>query len=105
MHLLRVAVGFCGFTSMVFAVTHMDLALFTTIGFTRILFVILLALLFLGETLNVKRAVATVVGFSGVVITMQSGGEGGIDTWVLVALGSAFFAAAVSTTVKNLTRT
>lgn len=105
MHLLRVAVGFCGFTSMVFAVTHMDLALFTTIGFTRILFVILLALLFLGETLNVKRAVATVVGFSGVVITMQPGGEGGIDTWVLVALGSAFFAAAVSTTVKNLTRT
>ncbi|MCA8928529.1 MAG: DMT family transporter [Alphaproteobacteria bacterium] len=104
-HLLRAVVGFCGFTSMVFAVTHLDLALFTTLGFTRILFIILLALLFLGETLNIRRAAATVVGFLGVVITMQPGANGGIDHWVLVALGSALFAAGVSTTIKTLTRT
>ncbi len=105
MHLLRVVVGFCGFTTMIFAITNLDLALFTTIGFTRILFVILLALLFLGERLNVKRAAATVIGFAGVVITMQPGGEGGFDLWVVVALGAAFFSGAVSITVKNLTRT
>ncbi len=105
LHLLRAIVGFCGFTSMVFAVTHLDLALFTTLGFTRILFVILLALMFLGEKLNVKRAIATLAGFSGVIITMQPGAEGGFDPWILVALGSAFFASAVSTSIKHLTRT
>jgi drug/metabolite transporter (DMT)-like permease len=64
-----------------------------------------LALLFLGEKLNVRRALATVVGFAGVVITMRPGGEDGFDPWILVALGSALFAAGVSTTIKNLTRT
>ena len=105
MHLIRAAVGFCGFTSMVFAVTHLDLALFTTMGFTRILFVILLAIIFLGEKLNVKRAIATVVGFTGVVITTQPGGEGAINPWIFVSLGSAMFAAGVSISIKNLTRT
>lgn len=105
MHALRAVTGFCGFTSMVFAVTHLNLALFTTLGFTRILFVILLALLFLGESLNLRRALATLAGFLGVVITMQPGAGGGFDPWVLVALGSALFAAGVSTCIKNLTRT
>lgn len=105
MHLVRALVGFCGFTSMVFAVTHLDLALFTTLGFTRILFVILLAILFLGERLNLKRAIATLVGFLGVMITTQPGGQGDFDPWVLVALGSALFAAGVSISIKNLTRT
>lgn len=105
LHLLRAVVGFCGFTSMVFAVTNLNLALFTTLGFTRILFVILLALMFLGEKLNVKRAAATLAGFLGVVITMQPGAGEGFDPWILVALGSALFAAGVSTTIKHLTRT
>lgn len=105
MHLIRAFVGFCGFTSMVFAVTHLDLALFTTMGFTRILFVILLAIVFLGEKLNVKRAVATLIGFAGVVITTQPGGEAGFNPWIFVSLGSAMFAAGVAISIKNLTRT
>lgn len=105
MHLIRAIVGFCGFTSMIFAVTNLDLALFTTMGFTRILFVILLAIVFLGEKLNVKRAVATVVGFSGVIITTQPGADAGFNPWIFVSLGSALFAAGVSISIKNLTRT
>lgn len=105
MHLIRAVVGFCGFTSMVFAVTHLDLALFTTMGFTRILFVILLAIVFLGEKLNVRRAAATLAGFTGVVITMQPGGEAGFNPWIFMSLGSAMFAAGVSISIKNLTRT
>ncbi len=105
MHLVRAVVGFCGFTSMVFAVTHLDLALFTTMGFTRILFVILLAILFLGEKLNVKRALATLVGFTGVIITTEPGGDAGFNPWIFISLGSAMFAAGVSISIKNLTRT
>lgn len=105
MHLVRAMTGFCGFTSMVFAATHLDLALFTTMGFTRILFVILLAILFLGEKLNVRRAIATVVGFSGVILTMQPGGDAGFNPWIFVSLFSALFAAGVSISIKNLTRT
>jgi len=105
LHFLRVVLGFCGITTLVFAITHLELALVTTLGFTRTLFVIVLALVFLDETLNVRRATATVAGFLGVVICMEPGGGDGFDPWVLVALASAFFAASVSTTIKHLTRT
>jgi drug/metabolite transporter (DMT)-like permease len=104
-HILRSVFGFGGIVSLVFAVTHLELALATTLGFTRTLFVIVLALMFLGERLNAKRAIATIVGFCGVVICTQPGSGGEVSLWVLVGLSAAVFAAAVSTTIKNLTRT
>ena len=104
-HILRSIFGFGGIVSLVFAVTHLNLALATTMGFTRTLFVIVLAMIFLGERLNLKRAIATIVGFCGVVICMQPGSGGQTSLWVLVGLSAAVFAAAVSTTIKDLTRT
>jgi drug/metabolite transporter (DMT)-like permease len=104
-HVMRSVFGFGGIVSLVFAVTHLNLALATTLGFTRTLFVIVLALIFLGERLNVKRTIATLVGFGGVVLCMQPGDGGTTSIWVLVGVSAAVFAAAVSTTVKNLTRT
>jgi drug/metabolite transporter (DMT)-like permease len=104
-HILRSVFGFCGIITFVFALTHLNLALATTLGFTRTLFVIILALVFLGEPLNLKRALATLVGFCGVVICTQPGGSGEFNEWILVGLAAAVFAAAVSTTIKNLTRT
>lgn len=104
-HVMRSMFGFCGIISLVFAVTHLDLALATTLGFTRTLFVILLAVIFLGERLNLKRTIATLVGFGGVVFCMQPGDGAITSIWVLVGVAAAIFAAAVSTTVKNLTRT
>ena len=36
---------------------------------------------------------------------MEPGSEGGFDPWILIALAAALFAASVSTTIKDLTRT
>ena len=105
MHALRVCLGFCGIVTMITSIQHLDLALVTTLGFTRTLFVIVLALLFLGEKLHRRRAIATVVGFLGVVICMQPGGSDGFDPWIFMGLAAALFAASVSTAIKDLTRT
>jgi drug/metabolite transporter (DMT)-like permease len=104
-HIMRSVFGFGGIITLTFALTHLNLALATTLGFTRSLFIIVLALIFLGERLNVKRGLATLVGFGGVIICMQPGSAGAFNVWILVGLAAALFAAAVSTTVKNLTRT
>jgi drug/metabolite transporter (DMT)-like permease len=76
----------------------------TTLGFTRTLFMIALAVLFLGEVVRWRRTLATVVGFAGVVVCIQPGALG-FDPWTLVGAVSALFAAGVTTMIKRLTTT
>lgn len=104
LHLLRGTIGFCGVLSLFVAVTHLNLALVTTLGFTRILFVIILAAFFLGEVIRWRRTTATLIGFAGVLICLRPGSEA-FDPYTLVGLAAALFAALVSTTVKHMTRT
>ncbi|MEM7252864.1 MAG: DMT family transporter [Pseudomonadota bacterium] len=101
-HILRSVFGLCGVTTMMWSIAHLDLALATTLGFTRALFMILLAVLFLGEVIRWRRSLATLVGFGGVVLCMQPI-NAGIDPWILVGLVAALFAAGVTTMVKRLT--
>jgi drug/metabolite transporter (DMT)-like permease len=103
-HLFRALLGTGGMVCFFYAVTHLDLALATTLGFTRTLFVILLALLFLGERIRWRRTVATGVGFLGVIICVQPGAED-FDEWTLSALAFALCGAGVTIMVKRLTRT
>lgn len=103
-HFFRSVLGMGGLVSFFFAVTHLDLALATTLGFTRALFVILLALLFLREKVRWRRSLATAVGFLGVVICVQPGADT-FNPWTLVALAFALFGAGVTTMVKRLTST
>lgn len=103
-HLIRSLLGFGGITALVIALQHLDLALVTTLGFTRTLFVIVLAVLLLGETVRWRRWTATAVGFGGVVICLQPGTEA-FDPWMLVPLGMALCTAGVNVTIKRLTST
>lgn len=59
LHLLRSTFGLFGIVSMFFALKHLDLALVTTLGFARILFMIVCAALFLSETVRWRRSLAT----------------------------------------------
>ena len=102
-HLVRSAMGMGGIICLFFALQHLDLALATTLGFTRTLFIIVLAVEFLGEVIRWRRTAATVVGFAGVIICVQPGVQ--FDSWTLVGLGAALFSAGVTTTVKRLTTT
>lgn len=76
LHLLRL-VGATG--SIVFgyyALTHLPLATATLLSFTRPLFMILLAVIFLREVVRWRRGLATVVGFCGVSLVLGPTGIG-----------------------------
>ncbi|MDE0781139.1 MAG: DMT family transporter [Alphaproteobacteria bacterium] len=103
-HVLRSLLGICGITAMMLALAHLDLTLATTLGFTRTLFMILLALLFLGEVIRWRRTLATGIGFLGVVLCIQPGATG-FDPWTIVGVVAALFAAGVTTMIKRLTST
>jgi drug/metabolite transporter (DMT)-like permease len=103
-HITRSLLGMCGMTCFFMAITHLELALATTLGFTRILFLIVLALMFLGERIRWRRTIATLVGFCGVLICIEPG-AGTFDPWTIAGLAGALFAAGVTITVKRLTRT
>lgn len=104
MHLLRALVGvsgmFCGF----YAVTYLPLATATAITFTKPLFLIVLAVLFLGEEVRWRRWTATAVGFIGVLIVARPGSEA-FSPAMLVALLGSFLIADVAVLVKKLSAT
>ncbi|MFT5116228.1 MAG: drug/metabolite transporter (DMT)-like permease [Parasphingorhabdus sp.] len=103
-HLLRGALGGCSFISFFLAIIHLDLTLATTLGFSRSLFVIIFAIVFLGEIVGWRRSLATIVGFAGVVVCLNPGTDS-FNPWMFSALLFAFFAALAMITVKSLTRT
>jgi drug/metabolite transporter (DMT)-like permease len=103
-HLLRNVIGMSAVVSFYYALAHLELALVTTLSFTRTLFVILLAVAFLGERVRWRRTVATLAGFAGVVVCVQPGSTA-FDPWTLVALTGALGTAGVSTAIKRLTTT
>lgn len=103
-HVLRSLIGICGIATMMLSLAHLDLTLATTLGFTRTLFMILLAVLFLGEVVRWRRTMATCIGFLGVVLCVQPGATG-LDPWTIVGVVAALFAAGVTTMIKRLTST
>ncbi len=103
-HISRSLLGMGGMTCFFMAITHLEMALATTLGFTRILFLIVLALIFLGERVRWRRTLATLVGFAGVLICINPGADT-FDPWTLAGLAGAVFAAGVTIMVKRLTRT
>ena len=103
LHLLRGLGGglavLCGF----YAVMHLSFADAVAISYARMLFVIPLAVLFLGEQVRVRRWTATGVGLIGVLVMLRPTGEIELATWV--ALLGALLVAGVSIMVKRLSET
>ena len=98
--------AFFGATSLlcgVYAIHKLLLADATVLLFTIPLWSILLAALVLGERIRIRRSLATVIGFAGVVLIVQP--QGGVEPAALVALLGAILASCAITTMKNLTRT
>lgn len=102
-HLIR---GLSGGTAMLcgyYALTKLPLAEVTALSFTTPLFIILLAVLILGERVRWRRSLATLVGFLGVLIMLRPG-VAAFDPAALVALVMAFGVALAGTLVKRLPR-
>lgn len=103
LHLLRGLGGglavLCGFYSLM----HLSFADAVSISYARMLFVIPLAVLFLGERVRVRRWTATAVGFVGVLVMLRPTGEVSFAAWI--ALLGALLVAGVSIMVKRLAET
>ncbi|MDX1540786.1 MAG: DMT family transporter [Geminicoccaceae bacterium] len=104
---LHVSRGLLGATGMLcgfYAITHLSLAEATAIGFTKPLFMVVLAALILGEVVRARRWTATAIGFIGVLVMARPIGAS-VEVAALVALIGAFAAATVSLLIKRLSAT
>ncbi len=103
LHVLRGIAGtsamLCGF----YAFTYLPLADATAISFARALFLVPLALMFLGETVGINRWAATLIGFAGVLLVLRPSGT--TDPTAFVAVAHAVFVALAVICVKLLSRT
>jgi drug/metabolite transporter (DMT)-like permease len=89
LHFVRAIIASIGQAGMFYAVIHLQLADATAMTFTRPLFLTILAIFILKETVGIHRWSATVVGFIGVIVMMRPfGGE--IDSAWGIALFTAF---------------
>ncbi len=104
MHFIRGAVGTLGNVFLFYAITHMAIADAVSIQFSRPLFMIVVAAMFLGEVAGLRRAVITVIGFTGILIIARPFGDG-FQPVALVAACGAMTATLVALTVKMLSRT
>lgn len=90
----------CGF----WAIVHLPLAKAVTISYSTPLFVTILAVLFLGEVVRLRRWTAVALGFIGVLVIMRPGADG-FDANTFVALAAAVLSAVVAISIKVLSRT
>jgi drug/metabolite transporter (DMT)-like permease len=104
MHFLRGATGAAGNACFFWTITHLLLADAMALQFSRPLFLIPLALLFLGETTNWRRSLVTVIGFVGIVLYARPF-TAGFEPGAFVGAAGAFFGALVVTCIKRLQTT
>lgn len=89
LHFVRMTCAVVGMSSGFYAMTHLELATAISLSFTRPLFMVILAIIFLHELVRWRRGLATVIGFIGVLIMVQPGSmefEPAIYSGLLAAL-------------------
>lgn len=101
MHLLRTSFGTASMFGVFYAVTHLPLADATAILFSSPLFATIFAAIILREAVGWRRAIATIVGFCGVLVMMRPGGET-IHLASFVALGAALLTGALAIIIRRL---
>lgn len=104
LHAARGFLGVLGNLCFFYALINIPFADTITIQFSRPLFMILIAGMFLHETITAKRSLVTIVGFGGVLLITRPFGVG-FDPWTLTALGGTCFGTLVVLTIKVLSRT
>lgn len=102
---LRSLLATIGMILLLYSYEAMPMAEANALSFTRPLWVVLLAVLFLRETIGPSRIAAVLMGFVGVVVIMRPWGADAAIGWPHVAaLFSALCLAGTITGVKSLTK-
>ena len=104
MHLLRGATGAAGNACFFWTVTHLLLADAMALQFSRPLFLIPLALIFLGEVAGWRRSIVAVVGFIGILIYARPFTDG-FEPGAFVGAAGALFGGLVVICIKRLQTT
>ena len=102
LHILRSALNAGGMLLFFLSLSLAPLATVSAIGFASPLFAALLAILFLGEKVGIRRWAGLIIGFIGTVVILRPG-AGVIDTGALVALASSLLWAGAMVVIKRLT--
>ena len=103
-HLIRGIFGTLGNLCFFWTVTHMLLADAVALQFSRPLFMLPLAVLFLGESPDLRRSLIVLVGFIGILVYARPF-TAGFDPGVLVGAAGAVFSCWVVICIKWLART
>jgi drug/metabolite transporter (DMT)-like permease len=101
MHLLRGATGAVGNACFFWTITHMLLADAMALQFSRPLFMIPLALVFLGEIAGWRRSMVAIVGFLGILLYARPF-TAGFEPGALVGALGALFGGLVVICIKRL---
>jgi drug/metabolite transporter (DMT)-like permease len=104
MHAVRGIIGTLGNICFFWTITHMLLADAMALQFSRPLFMIPLALAFLGEVAGFRRTAITLVGFAGIALYARPFTEG-FDPGAFVGAAGALFGALIVICIKRLATT
>ena len=98
---VRVICFFFGFSFFYISLTYMSLAMANALFFSSPFFISILAILFLGEKVGIRRWLAIIVGFLGVYIVLNPNFEN-FDYMKLAPVACALFYA-ISMTITKIT--
>ena len=104
LHIIRGLFGVGAIMAGFTALSMLPLATAVTLGYTRILFLVPLAILFVGEKPAFLRVILIIIGFLGVILIINPNNDSGITYYAaIIALIGAFFVSCVKLTIKSLT--
>lgn len=104
MHCVRAVFACLAMLGVYYGIAHAVLADVVSLSFTQPLFIVVLAALVLGEKVETRRWIATLIGFSGILIIVRPGFVE-VSLATLVVVGSAAAYAASNICIKSLMRT
>jgi len=104
LHALRAFLAYVGMLGLFYGIGRIPLSDAIALQFTQPLFIVLLAIPVLGETLRPSRIVAMGVGFLGVLVLLRPGfAEISLATWAVLAASLVY--AGSNSCIKLLVRT
>jgi len=105
LHMLRIGGAFVALYGGFIAVGNLPFADATALGFLQVLFVAVLARLFLSEYIGVARKFTIVTGFVGVMLIVRPTFEDSSFIYMLYGISASFGAAIAVTCVRKVAKT
>ncbi|KFA97621.1 DMT family transporter [Vibrio sp. ER1A] len=102
LHTFRILGAFTSLSIGFVVVSTIPLANATALGFTQVLFVALLARLFLRETLSMSRILTLILGFSGVMLIVQPSFDDTSLGYIVLGLVASMGAAIAAICVRRI---